>query len=162
MAMGSGTAGEVGAVLSLSGTNHLAGTIFSLGGSPTGKTLTLNFGTDFAGHKVKILATINRAVAGSKSKTLNSSQTVQIATQATIESGICGLGRADVYAVDSIKMAADFSTNAVAGDTDITDRFNVDSGQRDNFYDIGRIKLKTGALTPVSYTHLTLPTIYSV
>jgi len=148
MAMGAGVGGEVGAVLSLSGTNHLAGTIFSLGGSPTGKTLTLNFGTDYAGHKVKILATINRAVAGSKSKTLNSSQTVQIATQATIESGVCGLGRADVYTVDSIKMAADFSTNAVAGDTDITNRFNVDSGQRDNFYDIGRIKLKNGALTP--------------
>ena len=27
-------------------------------------------------------------------------------------------------------------------DTDITDRFDLDTGQRDNFYDIGRIKLK--------------------
>ena len=26
--------------------------------------------------------------------------------------------------------------------TDITDRFELDNGQRDNFYDIGRIKLK--------------------
>ena len=148
MAMGSGTGGEVGAVLSLSGTNHLAGNIFTLGGSPTGKTLTLNFGTDYAGHKVKILATINRAVAGSKSKTLNSSQTVQISSQSIIESGTIGLGRADVYAVASVHMAADFSTNATTSDTDITNRFNVDSGQRDNFYDIGRIKLKNGALTP--------------
>ena len=148
MAMGSGAGGEVGAVLSLSGTNHLAGDIFSLGGSPTGKTLTLNFGTDYSGHKVKILATVNRAVAGSKSKTLNSSQTSQIATQATVESGVCGLGRADVYAVASVHMAADFSTNATTSDTNITNRFDLDNGQRDNFYDIGRIKLKTGALTP--------------
>ena len=148
MSMGSGTGGEVGAVLSLSGTNHLAGDIFALGGSPTGKTLTLNFGTDYAGHKVKILATINRGVAGSKSKTLNSSQTVQITSQSIIESGIIGIGRADVYAVASVHMAADFSTNATTSDTDITNRFNVDSGQRDNFYDIGRIKLKNGALTP--------------
>ena len=148
MTMGAGAGGEVGAVLSLSGTNHLAGDIFTLGGSPTGKTLTLNFGTDYAGHKVKILATVNRGVAGSKTKSLNSSQTVQISTQATIESGVCGLGRADVYKVDSVHMAGDFTTNATTSDTDITNRFNVDSGQRDNFYDIGRIKLKNGALTP--------------
>ena len=45
-------------------------------------------------------------------------------------------------------MAADFSTDAVSGDTDITDRFDLDTGQRDNFYDIGRLKLKTGAITP--------------
>ena len=42
-------------------------------------------------------------------------------------------------------MSVDFSTNATAGDTDITDRFTLDTGQRDNFYDIGRIKLKNGA-----------------
>ena len=45
-------------------------------------------------------------------------------------------------------MATDFSTNATASDTDITDRFDLDNGQRDNFYDVGRLKLKTGALTP--------------
>jgi len=148
MTTGGGSAGAVSDILSLSGTNHLAQTIFTLAGSPTGKTLTLNFGTNYAGHKVKILATVNRSVASSKTKTLNSAQTVQIATQATVESGVCGLGRADVYKINNIYMAADFSTNAIAGDTDITDRFDLDTGQRDNFYDIGRIKLKTGALTP--------------
>ena len=39
-------------------------------------------------------------------------------------------------------MAADFSTNATTSDTDITSRFDLDNGQRDNFYDIGRIKIK--------------------
>jgi len=45
-------------------------------------------------------------------------------------------------------MAADFSTVATVSDTDITSRFTLDTGQRDNFYDIGRLVLKTGELTP--------------
>jgi hypothetical protein len=45
-------------------------------------------------------------------------------------------------------MSPDFSTAATTSHTDITDRFNLDTGQRDNFYDIGRIKLKDGSLTP--------------
>ena len=35
-------------------------------------------------------------------------------------------------------MSSDFSTNASSSDTDITDRFDLDNGQRDNFYDVGR------------------------
>ena len=149
MSMGAGASGEVGAVLSLSGTNHLSGVIFTLGGSPTGKTLTLTFGTNYQGHKVKILATVNKSVAGSKTKTLASAQTVQVTSQPNIEAGICGLGKADVYKINNVYMSANFSTNAIAGDTDITDRFTLDTGQRDNFYDIGRIKLKNGAITPI-------------
>ena len=41
-------------------------------------------------------------------------------------------------------MNFDFSTDATSSDTDITSRFDLDNGQRDNFYDIGRIKLKDG------------------
>ena len=35
---------------------------------------------------------------------------------------------------------------AGSSDTDITSRFELDTGQRDNFYDIGRIKLKRSAI----------------
>ena len=45
---------------------------------------------------------------------------------------------------------ADFSTDATTSDTDITSRFDLDTGQRDNFYDVGRLKLKTGELQPAS------------
>ena len=45
-------------------------------------------------------------------------------------------------------MAADFSTAADTDDTDVTDRFELDTGQRDNFYDIGRLKLKPGKVNP--------------
>ena len=148
MTTGSGGTGSVGDTLSLSGNNHEGDTIFNLTGSPTGKTLNLDFGANFNGHKIKILATVSRTVAGSKTKTLNSNSTLQVTTQATIESGVIGLGKADILEINNIYMAGDFSTNATASDTDITDRFDLDNGQRDNFYDIGRIKLKPGAITP--------------
>ena len=148
MTVGGGSTGAVGDVLSLSGDNHQSQIIFTLGGSPTGKTLTFDFGTNFAGHKVKVLGTVNRSVAGSKTKSLNINTTLAVVTQATIESGTIGLGKADIYQINNVYMAADFATGATSGDTNITNRFDLDTGQRDNFYDIGRLKLKTGALTP--------------
>ena len=45
-------------------------------------------------------------------------------------------------------MSPAFGTTATSSHTDITSRFDLDNGQRDNFYDIGRIKLKPGALKP--------------
>ena len=87
MSTGAGSSGAVGDVFSLSGTQHEGDTIFALGGSPTGKTLTIDFGANFQGHKVKILATVNRSVAGSKTKTLSASQTVHKTGQTEIESG---------------------------------------------------------------------------
>jgi len=149
MTTGSGGTGAVGDVLSLTGNNHEGDPIFVLGGSPTGKTLQLDFGANYAGHKVKILATVSRAVAGSKSKTLNSNQTLQVSTEAAATaSGGVSIGKADVTAINSVYMAANFSTDATTSDTDVTDRFDLDTVHRDNFYDIGRLKLKTDALAP--------------
>ena len=48
-------------------------------------------------------------------------------------------------------------TSVAAGDTVITDRYDIDNGQRDNFYDHGSIQLKTGATAPtgqISHSHL--------
>jgi len=148
MATGGGGTGAVGDTLNLSGSNHEGDTIFNLGGSPTGKTLNLDFGANFAGHTVKILATISRTVADSKTKTLNSSSTVNISSQTIIESGIAGLAKADIYQINNIYMSPAFGTTATTSHTDITSRFVLDNGQRDNFYDIGRIKLKPGAIVP--------------
>ena len=147
-ATGSGGTGAEGDVISLTGNNHEGDAIFTLQGSPTGKSLKLDFGANFASHTVEILATVTRSVADSKSKTLSSGSTLAVSTQATIESGTIGLGKADIFALNSVFMAPDFSTAATTSHTNITDRFELDNGQRDNFYDIGRIKLKTGELTP--------------
>jgi len=149
MTLGAGTSGAVGNVLSLSGNNHEGFSTFVRGGSPTGKTLTLDFGANYSGHKVKILATVQRSVASSKTKTLNINQTVAISSQTIIQSGTIGLAKADVYKINAVYMSADFSTAATTGSTNVTSRFELDTGQRDNFYDIGRIKLKKGAIAPI-------------
>ena len=147
-AINAASVGATGNILSLTGNNGDGNPIFTLSGSPTGKTLDIDFGTAYADAELKILATVNRAVAGSKTKTLNSGSTVAISNQTTIQSGTIGLGKADVYTINAVYMAADFSTPATTSDTNITSRFDLDTGQRDNFYDIGRLKLKDGELTP--------------
>jgi hypothetical protein len=149
MTLGAGTTGAIGDVLNLSGNNHEGDPILELGGSPVGKTLKFDFGADFQGHRIKILATVQRTtVSNSKSKTLNSGSTVNISSQSTIEGGVIGLGKADVYQINNVYMSSGFGSAATVSDTDITSRFDLDTGQRDNFYDIGRLKLKPGAIRP--------------
>jgi len=58
------------------------------------------------------------------------------------------LSQADIYSITKITMSANFSTAAVTGDTDITDRYILDDGQRDNFYDLGSLQLKPDATQP--------------
>jgi len=148
MTTGSGGTGSVGDSLNTSGNNHEGDAIFTLGGSPTGKTLTLDFGANFQGHKVKITATVSRTIAGSKTKSLTSGSTLNISSQTIIESGVIGLAKADIFKINNVYMSPAFGTTATSSHTDITSRFDLDNGQRDNFYDIGRIKLKPGALKP--------------
>jgi hypothetical protein len=148
MSLGIGASGAAGDVLSLSGNNHEGDAIFNLTGSPSGKSLTLDFGTNFQGHKIKILASVDRSIANSKSKTLVSVAIYNVTSQSEIESGIINLGKADIYTVSAVYMSGDFSTIANDTDIDITSRFSVDNGQRDNFYDVGRLILKPGQVTP--------------
>ena len=142
MTTGSGGTGAAGDVISLSTADD-----FTLGGSPTGKTLAIDLGSGYNGHKVKILATISASVVGAKTKT-DTDETKTVDTESLATATAINLGRADVHQIDSIFMAADFSTVADSDDTDVTDRFTLDTGQRDNFYDMGRIVRKPGALAP--------------
>ena len=147
---GSGS-GVTGDVLSLTGNNHEGNPIFTLGGSPTGKQLTIDFGSDYGSSKLKVMFTVNKSstAANSKTKVLNENETTQISTLAAVnKQGGISLGKADIFQLNAVYMSTDFSTNATSSDTDITSRFELDNGQRDNYYDIGRIKLKTGELTP--------------
>ena len=86
--------------------------------------------------------TVSVLHSAEKSKALQSDQTVQITTQAAAQKTEVTLGKADGFALKSVKMSADFSTNATSSSQDITDRYEFDSGQRDAFYDLARIKLK--------------------
>ena len=74
MSTGSGGTGAPGDFLSLTGNNHEGDVIFSLTGSPVGKSIILDFGANYAGHKIKVLATIVRSVVEEKTKTITESQ----------------------------------------------------------------------------------------
>ena len=144
MATGSGSTGDAGDIISPSTAND-----YTLGGSPTGKTLAFNFGSGYNGHKIKVIATISASVVGAKTKTITSGQTITIDTEALAATALTiSLGKADVIKLNSVFMAADFSTVADSDDTDVTDRFDLDTGQRDNFYDIARLVRKTGKVAP--------------
>jgi hypothetical protein len=83
-----------------------------------------------------------------KSKTLNLNSTKVISTQAEAQNTIIGLGKADGYALKSVKMSVDFNTAATSSDQDITNRYEFDNGQKDAFYDLATIKLKPGRPAP--------------
>jgi hypothetical protein len=154
---GSGSA-VTGDILSLSGNNHEGNPIFTLGGSPTGKQLTLDFGSNYGSAKLKVMFTVNKSstAANSKTKTLVEDQTTDVTTLATIQKqGGISLGKADIYQIKSISMATGFGAYSASGAVDITSRYELDNGQRDNYYDIGRIKLKTGQLTPTGSLRIT-------
>ena len=98
--------------------------------------------------KVKLVATITRSIANEKTKALTTGATATVSTEALATEKTISLGKADIFALTSVHMAADFSTDATTSDTDITDRFTLDNGQRDSYYDIGRIVRKDGAQNP--------------
>ena len=82
MTTGSGGTGAAGDVISLSTSDD-----FTLGGSPTGKTLAIDLGSGYNGHKIKILATISASVVGAKTKTdTDGTKTVDTEALATADS----------------------------------------------------------------------------
>lgn len=58
------------------------------------------------------------------------------------------LAQVDVLRIKAIYMSPDSGTVALTSHTLITDRYSLDNGQRENFYDVARIQLKPGASVP--------------
>jgi hypothetical protein len=157
MTTGAGGTGAVGDVVTLASAGD-----YTLGGSPTGKTLAIDLGTGWNGHKIKILATISASVVGAKTKTaVEDATNTDASTSALATLNEINLKFADVYSVASVYMAPDFSTAATVSHVDITNRFTLDTGQRDNYYDVGRLVRKAGSIDPTGrllitfsyYTH---------
>lgn len=106
---------------------------------------------DFANNDtIKVVATVRK-------KSLTASQEKQkILVQGQfVNSGVgeedlrvLSLGKADIFKLVKITMSADFTVAATSTDTDITGRYTLDDGQRDNLYDLGSIILKPGSPAP--------------
>ena len=152
--IGSASLGATGDVLTTIGNNHEGNVIFT---QPSGAgTSVFDFGANYANAKIKIIATVNRSTAGSKSKTLVSGSTKDVTSLADcIKQGGINLNQADIFQLISVKMATAFGAYSASGEVDITDRYDLDNGQRDNYYDQGRIKLKSGQLEPSGSLRIT-------
>lgn len=94
-----------------------------------------------------VIATLHKQVNNIKSKTLYSNvEYVYIPDGTPIKEIV--LDHADGYRLVGIYESADAQTTPTVNDTDITDNFDFDDGQRDTYYDLARIVLKEGTIAP--------------
>lgn len=128
-----------------SGTGVVASPTITLSSSTSAVFSGLSAGTTYY-----VIGSVNKSGAAGKEKvkTLNTFATVDFTTAATVSAPTLSLGKADIIRVRSIMMAAAYGAYSDTGAIDITDRYDLDNGQRDTHYDIGRVNLKSGQPAP--------------
>lgn len=129
--------------------------------SPSPTTIVIDI-KENATFTADVIATMDRTNAREKKKTLVYQATTNINanTHVSGKSGPFSLGYGDVYQIHGIYESANFSTSATTSDTDVTDDYNFDNGQRDYAYEHATITPKPG-ITPTGrllvvfdhYTH---------
>ena len=93
--------------------------------------------TSLSGGK-KIVYSVDVSYSGAAAKV--KTRTNVTTSAAALSGGALSLGKSDIIKVNSI----------TAGGTDVTNLFTLDNGQRDNFYDLGKVVLKPGESDPGS------------
>ena len=111
-----------------------------------GSSVTLTYGV--ASITANIIAPTRRNIV-EKTKTLSANTNVAFATPNTTAGGYDPLGVTDLFEVSAIYMSPALGTVATTAHLNVTDRYIVDNGQRDNFYDQARIQLKYNVPAPV-------------
>ena len=114
---------------------------------------TVGFGSANASTAVEILAYVNKSLATVKTKTLTTK-----AVTVSIDSDGFGqkflpLNKADIFDVSQILKSGDSNVS-------YADRFQLDDGQRDNHYALGRLLLRNNHAAPsggvfINYRHFT-------
>jgi len=122
--------------------------------NPTGYTsggsssITFTLPDTYASKDFIVMATIKKVGIGEKSKTL-SSATVTLTTQVTATKSVLSLGKADILRIKSVMMdTGTFASPTGNYTVDISDRYDLDNGQRDTHYDIGKLLLKQSYAPP--------------
>lgn len=115
--------------------------------SNSNRTLTINLGASFASAPFKLIAPVRKADTAPKTKTLVTSQEYQVSTG--FSDPVIPLQYADGYRLRAIYMSST-GADATINDTNVTERFIFDGGQRDTHYDLARIIRKPDAQIPTN------------
>ena len=119
--------------------------------TPTGNTVSISTGAN--NTAVKVIAAVTKTGATvRKTKTLQSTTLTLTGAgnQSVVQSSSISLGKSDVFRVISIKMAESGDwTSPGAYTIDISDRFDLDDGQRSTHYDLGRLNRKASFTAPI-------------
>ena len=110
------------------------------------------------GDTVDFIASIRKSAndATEKSKTLVSDSTIDITGQSSVQNTEITLGKSDGYVLKSVSMSVGgYGSYSASNAIDITDRYDFDNGQRDAFYDLARVKLKSGQPAPTGSLRIT-------
>ena len=103
------------------------------------------------------MATIKKlgSDGGEKTKTLTSTS-VTFTTQALASGAYLPFGKADIYRVTSVMMKSGaWGSEGSDYSIDIMDRYDLDNGQRDAFYDMGGLVLKNSYTPPSASVQVT-------
>lgn len=119
---------------------------------PAATSIQINMGTG-AGVDFTVIAPMTRTNVTAKTKTLEQDYQVTFAEPNDTLGSYDILGITDALRIKGIYMSADFDTvpsilTDPNPDPDVKDRYELDNGQRENFYDVARIRLKPGSSAP--------------
>ena len=109
----------------------------------TSGTFTLS---GVSGSNIELAYYVQTTVTGtnmirSKTKATHAASGVAVTTEGSLN--YYSIGKPDIFSVTKVSDSAN-------GTIDYLPRFDIDNGQRDNFYDIGRLILKPGQTAPSS------------
>jgi hypothetical protein len=135
------------------GSDTFGGTIITpVSINPSGSTCGITLPSDQSGRSISVIATVIRNGSGfEKTKTLtNTSETFTTAVAA--QANVIYLDKADLFKIVSITMApgAAFGTTPASSayTVDISDRYEIDDGQRSTHYDWASLTLKPSYAAP--------------
>ena len=120
--------------------------------SPALRQVIFTLPDTYATTQFTILAAVRKTSIDAKEKTktlTNTTLTISVKTTGTAPT--IKLGKADVWRVSGIKMdTGTWASPTGIYTTDINDYFSFDDGQRDDYYDVGKLTLKQGYPVPAA------------
>lgn len=133
------TGGSAGTIVSLTSTD----VVISGAGNDT---LTINNLGAYEGQDVSVVVGIRKTLEHCVKSIPGSggvpSASEVISSQTVIESGSIKLDKADGYQLIKVYMSPNFSTTPTTAHSDVTQYYNFDNGQRENFYDVCGINIR--------------------